>query len=95
MFVNAGPPANLFGGSPEEVTHSPSVTQPLVQHRNDAHEQSVTHALDPVVFICDRAETEVSDWVSLERGYEGETVSKSLLEITVALEKERAAIVAI
>lgn len=50
--------SNLFGGSPEDVTHSPSVTQPLVQHRDDAHEQGVTHALYPVVFHCDTARRE-------------------------------------
>lgn len=57
--------AHLFGGSPEEVTHASTVTQTLVQHRDDAHEQGVTHVLDPVVYVCgnwDRVETEESDW---------------------------------
>lgn len=84
--------SNLFGGSPEDVSHSSSVTQPLVQHRDDAHEQSVTHTLDPVVLICDRAETEVSDWVG-----DSAAVSQSELIMTAAQakEKERAAVLAL
>lgn len=40
----------LFGGSPENISHTTSITQALVQYSDYTHEQSVAHPLGPIIF---------------------------------------------